>query len=76
MLTGRQIREARELLGLTPSRLAIRTVILTAKTIKQAEASDGEPQIAIQYLEAIRQALERYGIEFTSDGPRLRQGRA
>ena len=65
MLTGRQLREARELLGLTPSRLATRTVILTAMTIKQAEAFDGEPQITIQYLKAIRQALERAGIEFT-----------
>ena len=73
MLTGQQIREARLLLGLAPSRLAQKTKIVTALTVRRAEADDHRPPIADVHMRAIRQTLEQLGVEFTPDGPRLRE---
>lgn len=72
MLTGREIREARELLGLSPSGLAVKARVVTTSTVKRAEA-DAMPPIADSHRKAIQQTLERFGVEFTPDGPRLRK---
>ena len=69
MLTGREIREARELLGLQPGRLAAKMRTVTTLTLKRAEADDHRPPIADFHMKAIRQTLERLGIEFTTDPP-------
>ena len=73
ILTGKQIREARTLLGLTPGKLATRSKLVTASTVNKAEADDHRPPIADSHMKAIRQTLEDLGIEFTPDGPRLRK---
>ena len=67
MITGRQIREARALLGLQRSALAARSKIVTTATITRAESVDGEPPITTAQAAAIQQALERAGVEFISD---------
>lgn len=67
MITGRQIREARALLGLQRSVLAARSKIITTATITRAEAVDGEPPITTVQAAAIQQVLERAGVDFTSD---------
>ena len=72
MLTGRQIREARELLGLAPSKFATKTGTVTTLTVNRAEADDHSPPIAETHMKAIRRTLERLGVEFTADGVRLR----
>lgn len=74
MLTGRQIREARGLLALTPSKLATRSKVVTTMTVNRAEANNHHPPIADFHMKAIRQTLENLGIEFTANGARLRQG--
>ena len=73
MLTGRQIRQARTLLGLTPSVLAQKTKVVTTTTVKRAEADDQRPPIAEAHMKAIQQTLEALGVEFGPDGVRLRE---
>lgn len=73
MLTGRQIREARELLGLSPSGLAEKVRTVTTATVKRAESTIPGPPIADSHLKAIKRRLEELGIEFTPEGPRLRK---
>lgn len=75
-ITGRQIREARALLGLSPNQLATKAGLVTAATIKQAEADAIKQPIADTYMRTIRVTLEALGIEFTFDPPsvRLRRG--
>ena len=73
-ITGRQIRQARTLLGLTPSILAQKTKVVTTTTVKRAEADDQRPPIAEAHMKAIRHTLEQLGVEFTQEGPRLRTG--
>ena len=72
MLTGRQIREARSLLGLSPSELAAMTEILRPTTVKRAEAQDMMQPIAVAHMRTIRETLEALGVEFGPDGVRLR----
>ena len=72
MLTGRQIRQARTLLGLTPSVLAQKTKVVTTTTVKRAEADDQRPPIAEAHMRAIQQTLEALGVEFEPDRVRLR----
>ncbi|RYB01354.1 XRE family transcriptional regulator [Lichenibacterium ramalinae] len=72
MITGRQIREARALLGLQRSQLAARVRNITTATIMRAELVDGEPPITTAQADALKEALERAGIEFTSDPPSAR----
>lgn len=73
-ITGRQIREARSLLGLQRNELAARAKTITTATIVRAESVDGEPPITSAQVAAIRLALDSAGIEFTIDplGARLR----
>jgi hypothetical protein len=63
MITGAQIRKARELLGWAPSRLAQRAKLHSA-IVQRAESLDGEPPITVYQHALIRDTLERFGIEF------------
>ena len=63
MITGAQIRKARELLGWAPSRLAKRAKLHSA-IVQRAESVDGEPPITVYQHALIRDTLERFGIEF------------
>ena len=63
MITGAQIRAARELLGWAPSKLAQRAKMPTA-TLHRAECVKGEPPITTYHTAMIREALEHGGVEF------------
>ncbi len=71
MITGRQIREARKLLGLTRSKLATKVRRITTTVIIRAEEVEDEPVAPPSHAIAIRQTLEALGVEFTPNGPRL-----
>jgi len=64
-ISGRQIRAARALLGMSSETLA-KSAELGIATIRRAEAVDDAPPITPANLSAIRSALERAGIEFTN----------
>lgn len=72
MITGRQIREARVLLGLVRSELAAKARAVTTATIRRAESVDDEPPITSTQATAIQQTLECLGVEFSAEGVRLR----
>ena len=72
MITGRQIREARVLLGLSRSQLVARARSVTAATIMRAESVDDELPIKAAQAAVIQEALERADVEFTSDPPSAR----
>ena len=72
MITGRQIREARALLGLSRSALAAKVKVVTAATIVRAESVDGKLPITAAQAAVIQEALERADVEFTSDPPSAR----
>ncbi len=63
MITGAQIREARELLQWTQWYLAQRARVRLS-AIQKAEACEGEPTISLVFQEAIQRALEEAGVEF------------
>ncbi|WP_237479355.1 hypothetical protein [Lichenibacterium dinghuense] len=67
MLTGKQLREARVLLGLPRSKLAERLHI-PSLTVKIAEASDGECPVTLARAQQIQDYLKRQGIEFLPVG--------
>ncbi len=69
MLTGRQLRDARILLRLTRSDLAIIVGIVRPGTVRRAEM-DGS--IEECHLTAIEEKLRALGVEFGPDGVRLR----
>ena len=75
MLTGRQIREARSLLGLSAIELAALTGLLRPTTVKRAEAEDIKQPIADAHMRTIRETLEALGIAFRPDGVRLRRNK-
>ena len=66
-ITGRQIREARALLGLQRNEVAAKARTVTTATIVRAESVDGEPSITTAQATAIKRALEAAGIEFTDE---------
>ena len=70
--TGRQIRGARTLLGLKRSVLAYKIKRITTLSIMRAEEAEGELTLTADQAAAIRQTLERLGIEFTTDPPGVR----
>ena len=70
-LNGRQIRDARLLLGLSRSKLALKVGRMTTTVIIRAEKAIDEP-VPAENASVIRQTLERLGIEFTAHGVRLR----
>ena len=61
MLTGAQIRQARELLGWPPTRLAQRAKVHSA-IVRRAESVEGEPPVTVYQAALIRDALERFGV--------------
>ena len=69
MLTGLQIRTARELLGWDTVQLA-RKATLFPRTIERAERSNGEAVLNPVQAAKARRTLESAGVEFTNgDGP-------
>ena len=76
MITGSQIRAARNLLGWDRKLLA-RACKLRPETLARAESVDDEPPITVAHARAIRSTLEQAGIEFrtgASSGVVLPQG--
>ncbi len=73
MLTGRQIREARELLGMNHSVLAQRTRCLTTLAIRRAEEREDEAALSAKQDAAVRRTLERLGVEVGPHGVRLQK---
>ena len=72
MITGAQFRQARQLLGWAPSRLAQRAKLHSA-IVQRAESVDGEPPVTVYQQALLRGTLERFGIEFTNgDAPGVR----
>jgi DNA-binding XRE family transcriptional regulator len=67
MITGRQIRAARALLGMQMTTLArLASVPLTA--LIRAEQAEDEPMITVAQASAIEAVLTAAGIEFAEDG--------
>ena len=71
-LTGRQIREARGLLGLKRSVLARKVGRIAGLDILRTEQAEDEATLSDEQAAAVRQTLERLGIEFTTDPPGVR----
>ncbi len=67
MLTGKQIREARALLGLQRSKFAEKAGV-PHKILKLAEMTDGECLITLERARQIRRAIETAGIELYDEG--------
>ena len=66
MVSSRQIKAARAMLGWSAIELANRSGIGSA-SIKRYEVQDGVPVANTKNLMSIRNALEEAGIEFTGD---------
>ena len=66
MITGRQIRAARALLGLTGQELADKCSI-SLKTLRRYEPQDGVPNGSSKVLETIENTLVESGVEFVGD---------
>ena len=74
MITGRQIRAARGLLGWSGDEAAQESGV-TRNTIHRLESFDGIPPSRSQSLIDLQKAFEKAGIEFIggpSDGPGVR----
>ncbi len=67
MLTGKQVREARALLGLQRSKFAEKVGVPHA-ILKLAEMTDGECPITLERARQIRRAIETAGIELYDEG--------
>ncbi len=66
VITGLQIRVARNLLGWDGKALA-RACKLRPETLARAESFDGEAPITVAQARVIQSGLEQAGIEFQSD---------
>ena len=66
MPSGRQIRAARALLGISAKELAERAKVGWA-TVQRMEQVDGSPTSRVATLRQIEAALEKAGIEFIGD---------
>ena len=73
VITPEQVRAARALLRLEQHELARRAQV-SVVTIRRLEAVQGEAKVSATVLDGVRQALERAGAEFITDGVRRRQG--
>lgn len=67
MITGKQIREARALMGLQRSKFAEKAGVPHA-IVKLAEMTDGECPVTFDRARQIRRAIEAAGIEFYGEG--------
>lgn len=63
MITGLQIRMARQALRWTASDLAKHSGV-GLRTVKRIESEDGPPKSSVTTLEKVRKAFEAVGIEF------------
>ena len=66
MISGRQIRAARALLGWSGQKLADKCGI-SLKTLRRYEPQNGVPAGSAKVLESIGSILEGHGIVFTGD---------
>lgn len=66
MISVRQIKAARALLGWSATELAERCGIGSA-TVKRYELQDGYPKATVQNLAAIQAVFEDAGVEFLGD---------
>jgi predicted transcriptional regulator len=74
LITGRQLRAARVLVGMEQIELAKRSRVAIG-TIRRMESFDGEIGARTSTLSLVKKALEKAGIEFLNDdrpGVRLR----
>lgn len=67
MITGKQLREARALMGLQRSKFAEKAGVPHA-IVKLAEMSDGECPVTLDRARQIRRAVEAAGIELFGEG--------
>jgi transcriptional regulator with XRE-family HTH domain len=65
MITGAQIRQGRELLGWRQAELATKAKVET-HFVESAESSDTVCFVPVEFLDAMRGALENAGVEFTN----------
>jgi predicted transcriptional regulator len=75
LITGRQLRAARVLVGLEQIELA-RSARVAIGTIRRMESFDGEIGARTSTLSLVKKALEKTGIEFIDDdqpGVRLKK---
>jgi predicted transcriptional regulator len=75
LITGRQLRAARVLVGLEQIELARRARVAIG-TIRRMESFDGEIGARTSTLSLVKKALEKTGIEFLDDdqpGVRLKK---
>ena len=71
MITGRQIRAGRHLVGVSAEQLAQSSGVGVA-TVRLAEGNEDTPKTPRAELDAIRHALENRGVEFMNDGTGVR----
>jgi transcriptional regulator with XRE-family HTH domain len=67
VITGRHIRAARALLGLSQHELAKRSKV-ALRTLSRMEESDGPVSARTQTLNRIAVTLEKAGVDFLNDG--------
>ena len=67
IITGRQLRAARALLGMEQVELAKRSRVAIG-TIRRMESFDGEVGARTSTLSQVQKALEKAGVEFLNDG--------
>lgn len=67
MITGKQLREARALMGLQRSKFAEKAGVPHA-IVKLAEMDDGECPVTLDRARQIRRAVEAAGIELFGEG--------
>ena len=66
MLTGRQLREARDKLGWLPSELA-RRAGLALSIVRRAESTDGEAVVTTAQIAALRLAFTKVGVDIAPE---------
>ena len=75
MLTARQLRAARALLGMDQKTLAERAGV-SVPTIQRMESSDGNVRGVIESLTKVVEALDAAGVELIAEGaPSMGSGR-
>ncbi len=67
IITGRQLRAARALLGMEQIELAKRSRVAVG-TIRRMESFDEEVGARTSTLSQVQKALEKAGVEFLNDG--------
>jgi transcriptional regulator with XRE-family HTH domain len=72
LITSGQIKAARDLLGITTTKLAEMSGVAFT-TIIRIESSNGIPSGQVKTLNAVQKALEEAGIEFIGT-PQIRSG--